>query len=60
MKNGRLSLFVSIFFECCQCTNKFSPFWVYSQWNKPNLVCRHIIIFFVGYCYPICTQNYYI
>ena len=22
----------------CQCTNKFSPFWVYSQWNKLNLL----------------------
>ena len=38
MKNGRLSLFVSIFFECCQRENKFSPFWVYSQWSKLNLV----------------------
>ena len=38
MKNERLSLFVSIFFECCQCENKFSPFWVYSQWDKLNLL----------------------
>ena len=37
-KNERLSLFVSIFFECCQRENKFSPFWVYSQWSKLNLV----------------------
>ena len=21
---------------CCQCTNKFSPFWGYSQWTKLN------------------------
>ena len=33
---SRLSLFVSIFFECCISENKFSPFWVYSQWNKLN------------------------
>ena len=28
--------FVSIFFECCHRKNKFSPFWVYSQWDKLN------------------------
>lgn len=22
---------------CCQCKNKFSPFWVYSKWDKLNL-----------------------
>ena len=31
-------LFVSFFFECCQRENKFSPFWVYSQWGKLNLI----------------------
>ena len=40
-KNETLSLFVSIFFECSQRENKFSPFWVYSQWDKLNFV-RHI------------------
>ena len=34
----RLSLFVSIFFECCQRKNKFSPLWVYSQWDKLDLI----------------------
>lgn len=37
-KNECLSLFVSIFFECYQRENKFSPFWVYSQWDKLNLI----------------------
>ena len=37
-KNERLSLFVSIFFECRQRKNKFSPLWVYSQWDKLNLL----------------------
>ncbi len=36
-----LSLFVSIFFECSLSENKFSPFWVYSQWNKLNLIGKY-------------------
>ena len=40
-KNECLSLFASIFFECCQRENKFSPFWVYSQWNKLNLSIKN-------------------
>jgi len=31
---------------CCRCTNKFSPLWVYSQWNKLNLlVYLHYFLF---------------
>ena len=36
-KPERLSLFVSIFLECRLSENRFSLFWVYSQWGKPNL-----------------------
>ena len=37
MKNEYLSLFVSIFLECRLSENRFSLFWVYSEWGKPNL-----------------------
>ena len=30
--------FRQIFFKCCLSENKFSPFWVYRQWYKLNLV----------------------
>lgn len=36
-KPERLSLFVCIFLECRLSENRFSLFWVYSQWGKPNL-----------------------
>ena len=38
----RLSLFVSIFLECYLSKNRFSPFWVYSQWCKLNLFIKTI------------------
>ena len=30
---------------CCQCSNKFSPFWVYNQWSKLNLEINRLYIF---------------
>ena len=26
------------FFKCCPSENRFIPFWVYSQWDKLNLI----------------------